>query len=394
MTTDSRRSLSRSRADDHSRTRRRPKSLTRSALDLLRLRQYEQLVDLVRQADEVDREPPSTGAVELMDAACCLGEACLETQREAAWHEQAIARLVHREKELNERLAETLHLFEGKAVSDQPRLRGEPLMSELDGSDELHGGPPVIAVHCLGRFEVYFDDLPVTEWPNGKGKAIFKFLVTRRNRMAGKEILMNYFWPNASPDAARNNLNVAVYAVRRAFAAISQSSSIILFRNDSYLINPEIRIWIDYEAFLHLLREARSFERTGQVRRAVDRYRCAEALYRGEFLEEDRYEDWIETMRASLRDDYLGSIDRLAEYALEDGDYDVTVTLCNRMLQIDPCHENPHQRLMRCWSRQGVPHLAIRQYHICRETLRREVGLEPSDETKDFFELIRQRKPV
>jgi DNA-binding SARP family transcriptional activator len=64
------------------------------------------------------------------------------------------------------------------------------------------------------------------------------------------------------------------------------------------------------------------------------------------------------------------------------------------MLEIDPCRESPHQRLMRSWSRQGVPHLAVRQYHICREALGREVGLQPSDETTDLFERIRQRKQV
>jgi DNA-binding SARP family transcriptional activator len=295
---------------------------------------------------------------------------------------------------LNERLAETLRLFDEKALPDQPSPRREPLRSEPEGDDGVHDRLPLIAVHCLGQFEVYFDDFPVADWPNGKGKAIFKFLVARRGRMAGKEILMNYFWPNAHPDAARNNLNVAIYGVRQAFAVVNQSLSIILFRDDSYLINPEIRVWIDYEAFLNLLSDARAFERTGELERAVDRYRCAETLYRGEFLEEDRYEGWIETLRASLQDDHLTAIDRLAEYALEEGDYDVSVTLCNRMLEIDPCRESPHQRLMRSWSRQGVPHLAVRQYHICREALGREVGLQPSDETTDLFERIRQRKQV
>lgn len=203
---------------------------------------------------------------------------------------------------------------------------------------------------------------------------------------------MDHFWPEAHPDAARNNLNVSIYSVRQAFAKIDRSHSVILFQNDFYSINPELSIWVDYEGFLDHLRAADALQRRNEMALAAYQYRCAEALYRGEFLDEDRYEDWVEPLRTALRDDYLTVLDRLAQYSFDESDYGATVALCGRVLEVDPCDERAHRRLMHCWSRQGLPHLALRQYDVCRETLERELRLPPSEATRSVFETIRRRK--
>ena len=42
---------------------------------------------------------------------------------------------------------------------------------------------------------------------------------------------------------------------------------------------------------------AQALERRGELVSAMREYRAAEALYQGEFLEEDRYEDWLVPQR-------------------------------------------------------------------------------------------------
>jgi DNA-binding SARP family transcriptional activator len=253
---------------------------------------------------------------------------------------------------------------------------------------------PNLAVHCLGPFQAYFNDRQVENWPNGKGKSIFKFLVTQRERPVGKEVLMELFWPNADPYAARNNLNVAIYGLRQGFAKISRSCSVVLFRDDCYLLSPALEIWVDFEAFTEHVVAGRCLERAGELALAMYEYRRAEALYQGEFLEEDRYEDWPDALRRSLKDEYLALLDRLSNHYFEVEDYTACVTLCSKMLAEDACHEGPHRRLMRCWSRQGLPHLALRQYRGCRAVLAKELDVEPSEETTELFERIRRREPV
>jgi DNA-binding SARP family transcriptional activator len=236
---------------------------------------------------------------------------------------------------------------------------------------------------------VYQDDQPVTDWPSSKGKTIFKYMITHRERPIAKEILMDTFWPDTSPDAARNNLNVAIYGLRQALRKTRPSYSHIIFEYDSYMLNPELQIWVDYEAFFENLYSGQTLEKRGDLDKAMNLYSSAEALYQGEFIEEDRYEDWPTSTREHLREDYLDLLDSLSRYYFDSTDISTCTTMCRKILAIDSCREEAHRRLMLCYLRQGQTYLALRQYHLCEEALRKELDIPPMEETLALYQSIR-----
>jgi DNA-binding SARP family transcriptional activator len=246
-----------------------------------------------------------------------------------------------------------------------------------------------LVVYCLGPFRVYQDDHPVDDWPSNKGKAIFKYLIAHRKRPVVKEVLMELFWPGAHPDAARNNLNVAIYGLRQALRKACPSFSHVLFQDDCYLLNPDLQIWVDVEEFTERYRTAREIEKRGDQVAAMREYHVTEDLYTGEFLEEDRYEDWIFPRRQRLQDDYLSLLDHLSRYHLDREDETACAIVCRKMLAVDPCREEAHRRLMRCYSRQGQHYLALRQYHLCVEALKEELGVLPAHKTTALYEKTR-----
>jgi len=223
---------------------------------------------------------------------------------------------------------------------------------------------------------------------------IFKYLVAHCERPVAKEVLMELFWPGAHPDAARNNLNVAIYGLRQALREARPSFSHVLFQDDCYLLNPDLQIWVDVEEFMERFRTAQNLERRGELVSAIREYGAAETLYQGEFLEEDRYEDWPIPQRQGLQDDYLSLLDRLSRYYLGQEDYAACATTCGKMLAVDACREEAHRRLMRCYSREGQHYLALRQYHLCVETLQKELEVPPMDETLALYQRIRAGKAV
>lgn len=205
---------------------------------------------------------------------------------------------------------------------------------------------------------------------------------------------MELFWPEASPEASRNNLNVAIYGLRQALRKTRPSFSHILFQEGCYLLSPYLQIWVDYEVFAEHLRAARELERRGEQDSAIREYWLAETLYQGEFLEEDRYEDWLIPSRHQLEEDYLSILDRLSGYYFDQEDYAACRAVCHEMLTVDTCREDAHRQLMRCYSRQGQPYLALRQYHICVETLRKELNTAPMLTTVQLYEGIRRREHI
>jgi len=250
-------------------------------------------------------------------------------------------------------------------------------------------GAPKITVYCLGAFHVYQDEQPVEEWFSGKGKAIFKYLVTHRERPVAKEILMNIFWPDIDTDAARNNLNVAVYSLRQALRLPHPSFSHVIFQDDCYMLNPDNDIWLDSELFVELIASAKSFEQAGELAAVIDIYNIAEALYQGEFMEEDRYEDWPITQRHHLQEEYIKILDRVSKYYFDEGRLNACTSACRKILAVDPCREEAHRLLMQCFHLQGQPYLALRQYHECVDALKTELQIPPSAATNELYEKIR-----
>jgi DNA-binding SARP family transcriptional activator len=283
------------------------------------------------------------------------------------------------------RSAEEAHLR--TALSAEPDLPSRfPFSDELP--DQQH--TPTLVVYCLGTFKVYQDDRPIQNWISSKGKTIFKYLVTHRKRAIAKEVLMDLFWPDAKPDAARNNLNVAIYGLRQTLRQNQPEISHILFQDDRYLLNPELQFWIDVEVFMAHLGLAQAWEQRGELSLAIQLSRSADSLYRGEFLADDRYEEWLLPQRQRFEADYLRLLDRLSRYYFDQEDYDNYATMCEKMLTVDPSREEAHRRLMRYYIRQKQGYLALRQYHLCVEALASELDIDPSQKTVELYEQVRQ----
>jgi DNA-binding SARP family transcriptional activator len=253
---------------------------------------------------------------------------------------------------------------------------------------------PSLAVYCLGIFRVYQDIKQITDWPSGKGKAVFKYMLANRNRPVPREILMDIFWSDADFEAARNNLNVSIYGLRQAFRSDRPDFDHIIFEDDHYTFNPAMMIWVDVEEFVQLFEAGQRLERKGMYSEAIREYESARKLYQGDFLEGDLYEDWPIIQREGLNDTYLIILDRLNRFYLKQKRYSTCIQLCQEMLAKDNCREDAHRRLMVCFSRQGRRNLALRQYRICEEALLHVLDVSPMSETTTLYQRIKNGESV
>ena len=127
---------------------------------------------------------------------------------------------------------------------------------------------------------------------------------------------------------------------------------------------------------------------------AAEAYRKAVSLYRGDFLAEDLYLEWAIPHRERLRNLYLEALEWLALHHFRRGEYRESIHYAELILEKDGCREDAHRLLMRCYARLGQRNRALRQYHLCRETVRRELDIEPMPETTLLYERIRSGEEV
>jgi DNA-binding SARP family transcriptional activator len=268
---------------------------------------------------------------------------------------------------------------------------------------ELHGGestapligPPgchTLKVRLLGRFEVAIDNRPVSAWDGARGLTLFKYLLAHRGRPCPRDVLMDVFWPDVSPDQARNRFHVAVSALRRSLRAVGDIP-VVEFRDGAYGLNAELELQVDVDQFESLVETAQRAQQDGDNEAAIVCYTQAVTLYRGDLLAETPYDDWALLPRETLRVTYLDVLDRLAALHLAKDSFGPCIAVAQLILQQDSCREDAHRLLMRCYAKQGRVHEALRQFEFCSRALATTLGSGPSRATVELHHSIRTSRP-
>ncbi len=229
-----------------------------------------------------------------------------------------------------------------------------------------------VSVYMLGKFEMRIQDLTY-DLPASRSLSLLKYLLLHHKQSIPREVLLDVFWPETAPDTARNNLNVAMHNLRKALR-FAIFMPVIVYENGVYKWEPNVQIWVDVEEFEKCIKSGQRFEARDQLKAAVGQYEAAISLYQGDFLEQNPYEEWTIHDRERLRAAYLVAIERLSQIYFGQESYAACITTCQRILSYDPCREDAYCLLMRCYSRQGQDHLALRQYQNCVKALRARAG--------------------
>jgi DNA-binding SARP family transcriptional activator len=262
------------------------------------------------------------------------------------------------------------------------------LAAQPTGPVGMHAVQTGLAIYCFGNFRVYCNDRLIDRWESARGRMIFKYLVARRGTATPKEVLADMFWPESEPELARRSLHQAIYCLRQTFKRLAPDMQAVQFSDDRYQINPDMPIWVDTEAFQLEIEQARAQYAAGKIEPAMHAYAVAIDLYHAPFLAEDRYEEWTDEPRRAYQAMYLEALHRLARYHVERGEHPAAILLCQRALVEESCDEESHQALMACYMAQGLRHLAVRQFQICANTLKTELGLAPSEELESFYKQV------
>ncbi len=287
----------------------------------------------------------------------------------------------------------TLHLAQRENVA------ASKLNSALDALNRINTASqtatqcsvPTLEAYCLGKFQVCVNCKKIEHWRSTKAKCILKHLITEGMRPVPKDILIEATWPGCEPSQGNNNLKAAVRALRQTLNHhndTNEGDPNILCEDGNYMINPEIDLWVDAEQFERHCKAGRRFEAEGKLVEAIREHKAAEALYRGDYLEDDPYQEWTYLRREALKDEYLSVLGKLADYSMRAKDYEACIGYCQKILSKDYCREDTYQRLMCCYNRLGQRSRAIEWYRLCERTIRRELDVDPNHELVALYQKL------
>jgi adenylate cyclase len=210
-----------------------------------------------------------------------------------------------------------------------------------------------------------------------KARALLAYLAVESGRAHTRDQLATLLWGETGDERARHNLRQALSKIRQC------SGRLVISRGDSLELDPT-----------GCSADVLEFEGLAKSDDADELLACF-ALYRGDLLDgmlprEPGYDDWLLLARGRLRNTACDAVDRLVAALVAEGRIREAIDALERRLSMDPACEPAHCELMELLVGKGRRSDALRQYQTCVEALARELGAEPSAETKALYERIRR----
>src|SRR5688572_7370817 len=228
-----------------------------------------------------------------------------------------------------------------------------------------------LTVRLLGPVAVRAADGRDLTPPGKKLRALLACLALSNGKGWGREKLAALLWSDRDEEQARASLRQALAELRRLLGEPSPLRA----DRETIAFDPAIAV-VDVVEFERLAAG-------GQLEHAASLYRGD--LMDGQIPSDAGFAAWLAIERTRLHDLVIDVLTKLADARDGEG----AISTVQRMLEIDPLREESHRVLMRLYAADGQRAQALRQYHICREALQRELDAVPESETELLLKQIK-----
>lgn len=221
-----------------------------------------------------------------------------------------------------------------------------------------------VDINLLGGFSVVVDDRPVAAhaWTRRNAATLVKLLALRPGRRLPREQLIDLLWPDLLLEQAAPRLHKAAYYAR---TALDVPTAVVL-AGDAVTLLPDAEVVVDVSLF----------DEAGSPEEAI-------ALYRGDLLPDDLYEEWADAERARLRVRYLDLLRETGRWA--------------ELVAAEPLDEEAHLRVIEGYVEAGERAPALRQLDAFEQLWRDELGVPlgaPAVELRARAESLAPYDPV
>ncbi len=239
----------------------------------------------------------------------------------------------------------------------------------------------MLQIHLLGRFEVNVDGEPLTSLRQIRLQSLLAYLILQRQAPQSRRHLAFLFWPDSNEKQAQGNLRKALSALR---GALPTAELFLAVDGHTVQWRPDAPWHLDVDQFEQHLGNAARARQGGDATGEYAELNLAVEIYEGDLLP-DCYDDWVVARREHLRERFLEALARLVDGLEQAREYAAAIRQANRLLRLDPLHEETYCRLMRLHVLCDDRASALRTYHTCAAALQRELGVEPSPRTQEAY---------
>lgn len=238
--------------------------------------------------------------------------------------------------------------------------------------------PPKITLRAFGRTEVLINHHKLTnaEWKSQNARDLLFLFLSHPQGLTKEEVGL-HFWPDLSPVELKLRFKNAIYRLRHA-----AGNDIVVFHDNYYLFNRALDYEYDVQSFNTDLERAQTEK---NVQKKISYLQSAISKYGGTYLS-DVEEDWPAADRRKYADQYLKALLDLSTIFYGMKNYENAKEVVQIALAADDCSEEAYRLGMQINSAMGNMGEVKRIFQKCVDSLKAEMGIEPSPKTRQIYE--------
>jgi DNA-binding SARP family transcriptional activator len=233
----------------------------------------------------------------------------------------------------------------------------------------------MLEMRMLGQFDVRRDGRAI-EIPSRPAQSLLAYLVLNPDTPHRREKLAGLLWPDAAEANARSNLRAALWRIRKSLeGGPSAEPGYLLVDDIALAFDARSDYWLDAAVLARKLEEGAS---------AADLVEAV-SVYRGELLP-GFYDEWVVLERERLQALFEHKMKRLLDRLVAEQRWSEALELGERWIALGHTPEPAYRALMAAHAGLGDLSSVAAAFQRCAEALWRELGVEPSEETRAQYE--------
>lgn len=221
---------------------------------------------------------------------------------------------------------------------------------------------------------------------SGRPASLLAFLALEPGRFFPRCDIQAFLWSDRCDDVAAGALNTALWRLRRAVEKPPSKAGSVIACDHRGAMSLSLcdEIMVDVKRFEALTSAglAKSADRLDPL--DVSGMREGVAMYSADVLS-GFTDEWALRARERHRLQYLNALDRLMHVSALAADFSDAIKHGQAILDHDALREDVHRHLMNLFVANGQRTLALRQFEVCRDALRRELAISPMRETLELY---------
>ncbi|NLV16132.1 MAG: hypothetical protein GXY50_02825 [Syntrophomonadaceae bacterium] len=257
-----------------------------------------------------------------------------------------------------------------------------------------------LQIITLGNFDLRNGNGSLLEPKHNRSYKIMdllKLFITYKDKNMIADAIAEKLYPENELLDPRNTLRTQVYRLRKMLAEMGIMDDPdddrycqLNFQNGYYVFSLNGNCNLDVDLFEKYIQNGNTFK-DQEPDQAMDWYRKALTLYKGEYLPDNMYTEWVIPTRNRYHRLYFRALLQQLDLLKKDNLVQEIIETCEEAFQIDPYEEAVQEYYLESLLMLGQIKQAASHYKYITTKLNQELGIKPSPVLREIYQEIKRK---